>query len=311
MIDIVLVNWNSGLQLGEAVSSIVNNHENVVGKIVVVDNDSSDDSMKSIDVGDCGIVLQLVFNKENLGFGAACNRGARLCESEFILFLNPDARLFPGSLLVPLNYMQRGNNSNVGISGIQLIDSVGRVSRSCSRFPTTPLLLAQALGLNKLPWLHSWSTHMNEWDHSADREVDQVIGAFFFIRRAVFEGLGGFDERFFVYFEEVDISYRAKQAGWRSIYLTEAQAFHAGGGTSGQIKAHRLFYSLRSRLLYAFKHFSRAAAWALTGITLFIEPASRAIFSLLRGGVEDLRNTLRGYGMLWQDIPNIFKSSRK
>lgn len=311
MIDIVLVNWNSGLLLGEAVRSIANNHENIVGKIIVVDNGSSDDSMKDIDVGDRAVALQLIFNKENLGFGVACNRGAALCESEFVLFLNPDAQLFPGSLSVPLSYMQRDANSNVGISGIQLIDSTGRVSRSCSRFPTASLLLAQALGLNKLPWFHSWSTHMNEWDHSSDREVDQVIGAFFLIRRTVFQSLGGFDERFFVYFEEVDISYRARQAGWRSMYLTGAQAFHAGGGTSGQIKAHRIFYSLRSRLLYAFKHFSLAPAWALTGITLFIEPVSRAIFSLMRGGVRDLRNTLRGYGMLWQEIPIIFKSSRK
>ena len=148
---------------------------------------------------------------------------------------------------------------------------------------------------------------MSEWDHATNRDVDQVIGAFFLIRRTVFEALNGFDERFFVYFEEVDVSYRARQAGWRSVYLATARAFHAGGGTSQQVKAARLFYSLRSRLLYGFKHFSRLRAWALVGVTLLVEPISRLVFSAIRGGREDVLNTLRAYGMLWRALPSILK----
>lgn len=311
MIDIVLVNWNSGSQLGEALVSIVDNHENLVDKVIVVDNASSDDSMSDIGIEGCKISLQVIFNEENLGFGVACNQGAKLCESDYILFLNPDARLLVGSLSIPLTYMQKSENSSVGITGIQLVDSGGKVSRSCSRFPTFPLLLAQSMGLNKFPWLRSWGPHMSEWDHGSDREVDQVIGAFFLIRRPLFENLGGFDERFFVYFEEVDVSYRAKLAGWRSMYLTGARAFHAGGGTSTQVKASRLFYSLRSRLLYAFKHFSYFQAWLLVGVTFFIEPLTRAIFSFARSGIEGLCNTLQGYGMLWKKLPDILKGSRK
>ncbi|MBT2334943.1 glycosyltransferase family 2 protein [Variovorax paradoxus] len=311
VIDIVLVNWNSGSQLRDALASIALYHSSLVGRVVVVDNNSSDDSMMNVGVGDSGIFLELIFNKGNAGFGAACNQGAKSCGSEYVLFLNPDAQLFCDSLLIPLSYMQKRENSNVGISGIQLVDSKGQVSRTCSRFPATSLLFAQALGLNKIPFLRSWSQHMGEWDHAGDREVDQVIGAFFLVRRTLFEALGGFDERFFVYFEEVDLSYRARQAGWRSVYLAGAQAFHAGGGTSEQAKASRLFYSLRSRLLYAFKHFSLVPAWTLAGITLFIEPVSRAIFSSMRGGLEDVRNTLEGYGMLWRELPSILKNSRK
>lgn len=309
MIDVVLVNWNSGGQLRDALASIGSHHNNLLGRVVVVDNNSSDNSAADLHVR--GIPVEIIFNGDNLGFGAACNQGARLCKGKYILFLNPDAQLLRDSLSAPLGYMECAENSSVGIAGIQLIDSAGRVSRSCSRFPATFLFLSQALGLNKIPGLRSWGQHMGEWNHAHDREVDQVIGAFFLVRRSLFEKLGGFDERFFVYFEEVDLSYRAKRAGWRSVYLASAQAFHAGGGTSEQVKAGRLFYSLRSRLLYAFKHFSFFPAWVLAGTTLLVEPVTRAVFSLVRGGMEDLRNTLQAYGMLWREFPAILKTPRK
>ena len=241
MIDIVLVNWNSGSQLREALRSIVDNHEGVVSRIVVVDNNSTDGSASNIDLGNSQVALFLVFNKLNIGFGAACNQGAKLCISEFILFLNQDTKLFRGSLSIPFEFMQTRDASDVGIVGIQMLDSHGRVSRTCARFPAVLLFSAQALGLNKLFLLRSWGSQMKEWDHDYDRDVDQVIGAFFLVRSVLFEELKGFDERFFVYFEEVDVCYRARQAGWRSVYLATARAFHTGGGTSQQVKAARLF----------------------------------------------------------------------
>jgi GT2 family glycosyltransferase len=84
--------------------------------------------------------------------------------------------------------------------------------------------------------------------------VDQLIGAFFVVRRSLFESLGGFDERFFVYYEEVDFSWRARQAGYSSVYLPGVHALHHGEASSGQVKGRRLFYLLRSRALYARKH---------------------------------------------------------
>ena len=311
MIDIVLVNWNSGSQLREALLSIVANHEGVVSQIVVVDNNSTDGSASNIDLGNCQVALSLIFNKLNIGFGAACNQGAKLCVSEFILFLNPDTQLFRGSLSIPFEFMQTRDASDVGIVGIKMLDSYGRVSRTCARFPTVLLFSAQALGLNKLFLLRSWGLQMKEWDHDYDRDVDQVIGAFFLVRSVLFEELKGFDERFFVYFEEVDVCYRARKSGWRSIYLSSASAFHAGGGTSGQVKSKRLFYSLRSRLLYGFKHFSYFSACILFGVTLFIEPFSRLFFTLKNRGFVDLGDILRGYGMLFINLPKILKNVRK
>jgi GT2 family glycosyltransferase len=149
---------------------------------------------------------------------------------------------------------------------------------------------------------------MAEWDHAQTRQVDQVIGAFFLVRRGLFESLHGFDERFFVYFEEVDFAYRARQAGWLSVYLADAQAFHAGGGTSNQVKARRLFYSLRSRLLYAFKHFSWTGAVGVLLATLLLEPVSRTALALFRHSWAGLKETWAAYGMLWRWLPQwVFK----
>lgn len=302
-IDIIIVNWNSGDQLTKCLSSIDRFGCEVVSKVVVVDNGSIDGSADHLE--GFGFSLQVIFNRRNLGFARACNQGARECNAGYLLFLNPDTEVFNESLVVPLNVLEDVRNSDVGICGIQLVDEKGSVGRTCAYFPSLRRLVVQAVGLNKVDRLSGQGVHMDDWNHLSSRSADHVIGAFFFMRRGVFDSLKGFDERFFVYLEDVDFSLRARIAGWRTFYTTDSQAFHKGGGTSHQVKAKRLFYSLRSRLLYGFKHFPRWQAWMLVGITLIVEPFSRSAFSLVRGGKEDLRSTWNGYGLLYSDLPNI------
>jgi GT2 family glycosyltransferase len=311
-LDIILVNWNSGNRLTEAITSIAQHHNSLVTSVIVIDNASTDASLTSVEaLTDLPFPLRIIRNLANRGFGAACNQGAALAGSEYLLFLNPDTRLFQHSLSAPLAFMRRLENGDVGIVGIQLVDEQNHITRSCSRFPSVGIFLSQALGLNRLPGLQHLALGMSEWMHNSTCKVDQIMGAFFFIRHSLFELLGGFDERFFVYFEEVDLSLRAHQAGWRSVYLADAKAFHAGGGASRQVKANRLFYSLRSRLLYGFKHFTSFRAWLLVGVTLLIEPLTRVVFSLTNGGLADVRNTLKGCGMLLQDFPRILRVRHK
>lgn len=310
-IDIVIVNWNAGDQLKQVISTISAHHEDLVESVVIVDNASSDSSLSDVEseAATLPFKLQIVRNSRNMGFGAACNQGAALCGSEFLLFLNPDTRIFSGSLVKPLELLRGPGNERIGITGIQLIDENGAISRSCARFPTLRTFAAQAVGLNRIPAFAHLGTHMSDWAHDKSKNVDHVIGAFYLIRRPVFQQLGGFDERFFVYLEDLDLSLRASQMGYSSFFLAEANAFHSGGGTSRQVKAHRLFYSLRSRLLYGFKHFSRWKAWALVLITLVIEPLSRTVFSV-SAGRGNVINTWRGYGMLYRDMPQVIKRAR-
>lgn len=296
--SIVIVNWNSGPQLRACVESIIQYGTPLVGQIIVVDNGSTDGSENAVE-GMPGVTL--LRTGENLGFGKGCNLGATMAENEFLLFLNPDARLFAGSLAKTIEFLQTPENSKVGICGVQLIDEHGHLQRSCARFPSASGFFAHASGIERL--IPTLGHPMSEWDHATTRQVDQVIGAFFLIRRHVFEALRGFDERFFVYFEEVDLSYRAKQLGWSSVYFAGAQAFHAGGGTSRQVKAKRLFYSLRSRILYSYKHFNLFLASAVLLTTLFVEPLSRSVLAVGRRSWPFLRETWSGYGMLFRWLP--------
>jgi len=252
--------------------------------------------------------LSVIRNSKNRGFAAACNQGAQKSDADYLLFLNPDTVLIDDSLITPLHFMQQPENSKIGICGIQLVDALGNVNRTCSRFPTPGMFFFRMLGLVYLFPQIFHGQLMTDWDHRENREVDQIMGAFFLVRRCLFEALGGFDERFFVYFEEVDFSLRARQADWSSFYLSDAQAYHKGGGTSEQVKAVRLFYSLRSRILYGFKHFGYFSAIGLMLGTLLLEPLARFFLGIAHCSFKEIIATFKGYKMLWNEIPALLKS---
>ena len=299
MIDVVIVNWNSGHQIIDAIESVREFGSKLISRKIVVDNGSIDGSDKRLESFEDVELLRL---ERNHGFGRACNLGARLGQSEYILFFNPDAALKNSTLGSVIDFMQDKKNEKVGICGVQLLDELGHVARSCSRFPSALNFSARALGLErKWPIL---GNIMAEWDHSTVRDVDHVIGAFFLVRRGLFESLGGFDERFFLYLEDVDFSRRAHDAGFRSVYFADAQAFHSGGGTSAQVKARRLFYSLRSRLVYAAKHFSLFGLIWVALLTLTVEPLSRSVLAIARGSWRGLLETWSAYKLLWQWLPS-------
>lgn len=297
-VSIIIVNWNAGSQLAEVVSSIGKYHHGLVSSVVIVDNASTDDSLAQVEaLQNLPFQLQIVRNTKNRGFGAACNQGAAMVKSEFILFLNPDTRLFENSLSVPLAFMREPSNSEVGICGIRLEDETGNASTSAARFPTLRVMAGKVLGLNKL-FANVFPAHlMTVADLHETSLVDQVIGAFFLIRRNVFENCDGFDEQFFVYFEEVDLSLRVKRLGYASYFLSEASAFHKGGGSSDRIKATRLFYSLRSRILYARKHYSCLEFVALILLTALEFPL-RLGRGVMRASWLDINNTFSAYAKL-------------
>jgi GT2 family glycosyltransferase len=296
-VGVAIVNWNSGKQVLACINSLLSCSSAHAIDIVVVDNASDDGSMDALhDMKG----VKKIYAKTNFGFGKGCNLAAKELNNEFILFLNPDAGVYKDTLNQVLNFMDSPAAANVGICGVQLLDENRLVARSCARLPTVSSFLFQALGILKIKQFCFLGSKMDEWDHGSSRAVDQLIGAFFFVRRELFEKLEGFDERFFVYFEEVDFSLRAKRLGWASFYLATAQAFHAGGGTSNQVKAKRLFYSLRSRLLYAFKNFSIIGALGVLFSTLFLEFLSRSFLAMSRLSWMSFKENLIGYSMLFK-----------
>ena len=295
MTDIVIVNWNSGEFLNKCIMSIINiENFDIIGNIFVIDNHSSDNSLHILPENSKLIVIK---NKENRGFAAGCNQGFRLCKSEYILLLNPDAQLFSNTIFQCEAFLK--NLPEIDILGCQLLNDEGRVSASCSRFPSPLGFFIDATGLSKLaPSIFTPGIIMTDFNHKRSRFVDQVMGAFMFMRKSIFSKLGYFDEQFFVYFEEVDFSKRLAENKGKSFFSAEIKAIHSGEGTTNSVKAFRLFLSLQSRLKYAKKHFSQAGYLATWGVTFLVEPISIILFFLFQGKTRDVKEVLLGYKRL-------------
>jgi len=289
--------------LKRCVVSIQSANIAVPGKLIVVDNGSSDNSVEPILNMPC---VQLVKSESNLGFGGGCNRGAALGKASFILFLNPDIRFDPDTLEKLLSFIMSDQLAeDIGIIGVQLIGRDGQVQKNIACFPRYHHLFPRMLGLDRiLPQLFK-PHYLKEKDYSQTQPVEQIPGAFFLVKRALFERLDGFDERFFMYYEDVDFSYRAHLAGWNTLYLAEISVQHIGGGTTEQIKDRRLFYSLRSRVMYTGKHFGRVRAAVLIFGILILEFPSRLIRALLHFSFDELSATIKALGFFLVNLPEV------
>jgi GT2 family glycosyltransferase len=271
VVDVVIVNWNTGRHLGACVDALAESERARFdfGVVTVVDNASTDDSLAGVEAA--SLPLRMIENPRNLGFAAACNRGAAGGQGMFVLFLNPDARVAAGAIDATVEFMLEPGSANVGIAGGQMIGDSGAEEFSCARFPTFGMFAAKMFGL-----AHLFPDRVPRQRMRADElpkrgAVDQVIGAYFLIRRDLFERLGGFDERFFVYFEEVDLSFRARALGHLSFFLSDVHVHHSGQISSDQVKGKRLYYQLRSRTEYARKHWPAWQAPTLAALTLGVE----------------------------------------
>ncbi len=307
-VDIVLVNWNSGPQLAAALASIAAHGDGLVRSVVVVDNGSVDGSA---DVAVPGLPLEVIRTGRNLGFGTACNLGARRGDARYILFLNPDAALMPGVLAGTVAHLEADAAGAVGAVGVRLVDEAGDTHRHCARFPTWRAFVGQSLGLFRLGRGFFRPIPLLEFDHRSSRSVDHVMGAFYAMRRTLFAALGGFDEAFFLYMEDLDLSKRIADAGYRIDYRADLVAYHRQGGTSDQVKARRLAYILSSNMIYAWKHRPWAEALAVSLVSLVGEPASRAARLALQRRPAEIRAVIEGTGMLYAALPDTIRRIRR
>jgi N-acetylglucosaminyl-diphospho-decaprenol L-rhamnosyltransferase len=295
MVDIVIVNWNSGAYLKTCIDSVLTvSNEKIVNRVILIDNNSTDGSIESIRLNN---TIELISNKKNLGFAKACNQGFRLCTAPFVLLLNPDTILFENTLNDCINLMQ--SNSSIDILGCRLLDDNGNITASCSRFPTPLHIFFDAAGLSKIaPSIFTPATVMTDWRHDKSSYVNQVMGAFMFMQKKIFENIGYFDERFFVYYEEVDFCRRLSLSGGKVYYDKDITTVHSGEGTTKDVKAFRLFLSLRSRLQYAKKHFSVFGYMVVWVSTFIVEPVTRVFFLTVTGRFKEIKETLKGFSWL-------------
>lgn len=306
-VSIVVVNWNSGHLLRACMDSIASQHAagSIAIEVVVVDNGSVDQSLV---LPRYPFELTVLRNGCNHGFARACNEGAAKANCPFILFFNPDCVLGAGSIEAGVTTLRQAQD--VGVVGVALSDDSGRIARSCHHFPSVRHFAGRITGLARF-FPRVFESAMRDWPHDQDRDVDHVIGAFYMIRAELFRTLGGFDERFFVYLEDLDLSLRVRCAGYRVRFLAQPSSYHKGGGTSEKAKAARLFFATRSRIIYAFKHFSLAAAWGHLAATLVLEPMCRIGELLLRRRFAEISEVVQAFQLLLRDLPSILRRTRQ
>lgn len=208
-------------------------------------------------VGDCAGVaagrprVRYVPNPHNVGFGRGCNQGIRLARGRNYLLLNPDVEVRPGSCKVLLDYLKQ--NADVGIVAPRLHYADGRLQESCRTFYTLPIFLLRRTFLGRLfPNARLVREHlMLDWDHEDTRTVDWCLGACMLVRREAAEDVGLMDERFFMYFEDVDWCYRMRQRGWKVVYHPASRMIHHYQRSSAGWKPSRgLLIHLGSTLRY-------------------------------------------------------------
>lgn len=293
MVDIIIVNWNAGEYIEDCIASVLAQSASVLGQIIVVDNCSTDGSYERLRNNPSIKVVRLA---ENMGFAKGCNAGSIYATSPYLLFLNPDTLLEEDAIGKSLLFMEDSENRKVAVCGVKQVDESGQVLRHCNRSPSLSTFFFYSLNLTRV--LPRLGHVMEYWDHEESRRVDHVIGSYYFIRREVFFDCRGFDEDFYVYLEDLDLSMRLKSKGWSSNYLADATVRHFCGGSSRKIKAKRLFYSLRSRLIYIRKHFGRTSFFSFATLCFLIELPLRLLNSIIDGSRGTGLETLHGYKWL-------------
>jgi GT2 family glycosyltransferase len=252
------VNFNARQFLESCVRTLVEELSNAgldpVGhEIVVVDNASVDGSADAVRARPPRV--SLVANRTNLGFGRAANQGFGKTSGDYVLVLNPDVTVAAGSLQKMVQFMDK--DRDVGLLLPKLLNADGSVQYSCRTFYTLPVLLLRRTPLGAIfRDARSVRLHlMADWDHAEVREVDWGLGAAMLLRRSALGQGAPFDERFFIYFEDVDLCVRLKESGWKVVYFPEASMIHhhlrhsAAGWWNRARSEH-----LKSLLKFIYKH---------------------------------------------------------
>jgi N-acetylglucosaminyl-diphospho-decaprenol L-rhamnosyltransferase len=228
----IIVAYRSAAHLRDCLDSIVRDQV-ADSQVIVVDNASPDGSARIAGAHD--VSAQVVVSKVNRGFGAGCNLGASVSAAEYLWFVNPDARLAPeaGARLLARLEGDRG----LGAAGPSVVDPTAQ-SRAvqAGAEPGVRSVLGHFLLLGRLPGLRRLFPPVFLARGDVATEPDWVSGAAMMVRRSAFEAVAGFDERLFLYMEDVDICRRMREAGWRIAYEPDARVYHAMGGsqTAGQ-----------------------------------------------------------------------------
>ena len=259
-LSIIIVSWNVCELLRACLRSILDGRGDLPLEIIVVDSGSKDGSVEMI--RETFPVVKLIARSDNVGFPKGNNLGLAQASGQYLLLLNPDTEIVGDALTTMIDYMEQ--HPRIGALGPQLLNPDGTVQSSRRRFPTLMTAFFEST------WLQGMAPQKLLRDYYvldvSDEEtamVDWVTGACLLTRCEIYKQVGGLDEDYFMYSEELDWCRRIKDAGWDIVYSPTAQVLHHVGKSSEQAVTHRHINYQRAKLRYFRKHHGHLAATAL------------------------------------------------
>ena len=294
-LSIIIVSWNVCDLLRQCLRSI----DAPTTEIIIVDNASSDGTVEMLRAEFPNV--RVIANAENVGFTRGNNQALAIAQGRYLFLLNPDTQLHPGALQTLSDYAEA--NPRVGIIGPQLFYGDGTPQSSRRRFPTIATAFLESTILQR--WFPRQRVltryYMLDTRDDETQPVDWINGSAMFVRRALYEQIGGLDEAFFMYSEELDWCYRAKQAGWQIVYLPVAQVTHYEGKSSEQASARRDIYFNTSKVRFFRKYRGGLVAGILRAfllVTFVLQLAEESIKWVL-GHKRELRaQRIRAYAQV-------------
>jgi GT2 family glycosyltransferase len=267
-LSIIIVGWNVCDDLVRCLRSVERHAPSEPCEVIVIDNASVDGTVDTVRREFPHVTV--LANGENRGFAAANNQGLARATGRYILLLNPDTVVRTGALDTMIQYMEV--HEDVGVCGPLLLNSDGSIQASVRRFPNFRSALYRNTIFRNIGLFRTDYRRFMMCDFTYDRlcEVDQVMGAALMTRRSVVEQIGRLDERFFMYFEEVDFCYRVRRAGWRVTFIPQAQITHRGQASAEQIPVAAEIMMLTSMVAYFRRH---RGPLATAGFNILFKPA--------------------------------------
>ena len=300
-LSVVIVNYNVKYFLEQCIHSIQKAMDGLSAEIYVVDNNSVDGSVRMI--REKFHEVHLIENKENKGFSRANNQAIRKAKGEYILILNPDTILEDDTLVKCVKFMD--SHPEAGGLGVQMIDGKGKFLPESKRgLPSPSVAFYKMFGFSALfPRSRIFSKyHLGYLDKDRIHEVDVLAGAFMMVRKSVLEEIGLLDEDFFMYGEDIDLSYRITRAGYKNYYYPLTRIIHYKGESTRKSSLNYVFLFYNAMIIFARKHFSKENA-RMFSLLINLAIYLRAFISIMNRFLSRLvipfSDALLIYGGIW------------
>ncbi len=254
-LSVIIVNYNVRHFLRQCLTSVVKSSKNIETEIFVVDNNSADGSVEMVKKEFPSV--KIIANKENVGFSKANNQAIKLAKGEYILLLNPDTFVEENTFTLTVNYMDK--HPEVGGLGVKMIDGNGDFLPESKRGLPTPLVAFYKLsGLSRLfPKSKTFNRYyLGHLDKDEINEVEILSGAFMMMRKSVLDKIGLLDETFFMYGEDIDLSYRILKSGYKNVYFPKTKIVHYKGESTKRGSLNYVVTFYKAMKIFVDKHYA-------------------------------------------------------